>query len=80
MSPFEQKKLDLEFERFVSRHFEKPRNCRNLDQIRLYVGELSVKIREFKQSFNYVPDQAYTLLSKYNELQNSMIYAEFRNA
>ncbi len=80
MSPFEQKKLDLEFERFVSQHFDKPRNCRNLDQIRFYVNELSGKIKELKQNFNYVPDQAYTLLSKYNELQNSMIYAEFRHA
>lgn len=80
MSPFERKKLDLDFARFASRHFEKPRNCRNLDQIRFYVNELSGKIKELKQNFNYVPDEAYELLTKYNELQNSIIYAEFRNA
>ncbi len=80
MSPFEQKKIDLEFARFVNVHFDKPRNCRNLDQIRFYVNELSGKIKDFKKNFNYVPDQAYELLSRYNEIQNSMIYAEFRNA
>lgn len=79
MSPFEKRKLDLEFDRFVSRHFEKPRNCRNQDQIRFYVNELSKKIKELKHNFNYVPDNAYVLLSQYNQLQNSMIYAEFRN-
>lgn len=79
MSEFEKKRLDREFEIFTSRHFEKPRRCKNLDQIRYYVQELSVKVSDLKQRFNYVPENAYSLLAQYNALQNNLLYKEFKN-
>ncbi len=80
MTDFEKKKLEFEFNQFAKRNFEKPRNCKNIDQIRFYIEELSQKIEEFKSSFDYVPDSAYMLLSQYNRLQNQMIFAEFKNS
>lgn len=79
MSEFEKKRLDREFEMFTSQHFEKPRRCKNLDQIRYYVQELSFKVSDLKQRFNYVPDSAYSLLTQYNALQNNMLYKEFKD-
>lgn len=78
MSEFEKKRLDREFELFASRHFEKPRNCRNLEQTRYYVKELSGKVEELKHKFNYVPGNAYALLSQYNAIQNNLLYKEFQ--
>ena len=79
MSEFEKKRIDEEFKVFTSQHFEKPRRCKNLDQIRYYVQELSVKVNDFKQRFNYVPAGAYTLLAQYNRLQNNLLFKEFKN-
>lgn len=79
MSEFEKRKLDEQFSTFAKRNFEKPRRCKNLDQIRFYVHELSVQMEEFKRRFNYVPNAAYTLLAQYNTIQNRMVYADFKN-
>ena len=79
MSEFEKKKLDQEFQKFTKRNFENPKRCKNLDQIRFYVQELSSKMDEFKKRFNYVPNNAYSLLSQYNTIQNQMVFANFKN-
>ncbi|ELR73861.1 hypothetical protein C900_00025 [Fulvivirga imtechensis AK7] len=80
MSEFEKKRLDEEFSSFARKNFEKPTRCKNLEQIRFYVNELSMKVDEFKRRFNYVPDSAYILLSQYNSLQNRMVYTNFKNS
>ncbi|MGK7389434.1 MAG: hypothetical protein ACNS60_03760 [Candidatus Cyclobacteriaceae bacterium M2_1C_046] len=80
MSEFEKRRLDREFQLFAVKNFENPRRCRNLDQIRYYVQELSGKVNEFKERYNYVPDNAYSLLAQYNNLQNRMLLNEFKNS
>jgi hypothetical protein len=79
MSDFERKKIELELKTFTSRNFEKPSECRNLDQIRFYVRELCLKIEELESRFHYVPQWAYSLLAQYNSRQNTMISLDFRN-
>lgn len=78
MSEFEKKRIDKEFADFTKRNFERPKRCKNFDQVRYYVQELCQKIEGFKQRFNYVPNQAYTLLAEYNRVQNKMGYAYFK--
>jgi hypothetical protein len=80
MSEFEKTKLEIELKNFTTRNFERPSDCRNLDQIRFYVRELCNKIDEYERRFNYVPGWAYSLLAQYNMVQNSMLHTEFRNA
>ena len=77
MSDFEKKTLEKELKAFTSRNFEKPSSCRNLGQIRFYIGELCLKIEEYKKRFNYVPNGAYALLAQYNSRQNSMLHKDF---
>lgn len=79
MSKFEIEQLEMELKKFTSRNFERPSDCRNLEQIRFYVRELCTKIEEYEKRFNYVPNWAYSLLTQYNMVQNRMILAEFRN-
>ncbi|HNP17109.1 MAG TPA: hypothetical protein PKL31_01640 [Fulvivirga sp.] len=80
MSEFEKKRLDQEFQKFTKRNFESPKRCKNLDQIRFYVQELSSKMEEFKNRFNYVPSTAYSLLSQYNTIQNKIVFTNFKNS
>ena len=80
METFNKKRVDREFELFSSRNFEKPRKCKNIDQVRFYVQELSELISSFKRDAGYVPTAAYELLAQYNQEQNKWIYADYKNA
>jgi hypothetical protein len=80
MTLYERQRIELELKQFASRNFERPAACRNLDQLRFYVRELCLKIEEFEQRFNYVPNSAYALLAQYNERQNNMLHLEFKNS
>jgi hypothetical protein len=79
VTDFERKQIELELKDFTSRNFEKPSDCRNLEQIRFYVKELCQKIEELEGRFNYAPQWAYSLLAQYNSRQNSLIHVEFRS-
>ncbi len=77
MTDYEKTKLDVALKEFTSRNFEKPDKCKNLGQIRYYIRELCLKIEEYETRFQYVPEIAYSLLSQYNMVQNSLIYEDF---
>jgi hypothetical protein len=80
MSEFEKKTLELELKAFASKNFERPADCKNLDQVRFYIRELCVRIEDYQNRFNYAPELAYTLLAQYNARQNSMLYKTFVNS
>jgi hypothetical protein len=80
MSEFERRKIETDLRAFTSRNFVRPAECRNPDQIRFYVRELSVRIDELEKRFNYVPGWAYSLLAQYNAIQNQMVWVDFRNS
>lgn len=73
MSDLERKNIEQELKSFTSRNFERPSDCKNLDQVRFYVRELCTKIEELEARFNYAPQWAYSLLAQYNSRQNSML-------
>ena len=78
MSNYEKKQAVKDFKRFTSKHFERPSRCKNLGQIQFYIKELTIKIGEFKAKLNYVPNDAYSLLSEYNASQNRLIFSNFQ--
>ena len=53
--------VDVEMKLFATRNFDRPSDCRNLEQIRYYVKELCLKIEECEGRFHYVPHFAYSL-------------------
>ena len=79
MSVFETKKIELEWKNHVSRHFEKPSDCRNLGQIRFYVNELTSKMEALREKNMAIPEWAYTLLAQYNAAQNRLLLKEFKS-
>ena len=79
MVKLDHKKVEHELREFTARNFEKPADCKDLEQIRFYVRELCLKIEELEKKFEYVPSSAYSLLAQYNSQQNLMISKDFRN-
>lgn len=77
MSTFEKRKIEMDLMNFTRRNFESPSNCRNIDQIRFYINELYLKIKEYETRFDYVPMQAYSLLAQYNREHNRIISVRF---
>jgi len=69
-------RVDHQFDRFFKRHFEQPQKCRNVDQVRFYLGEISRKIEEYRRLYNYVPDKAEELLQSYKKLYNRMVHSD----
>jgi len=80
MAIVDRKKIENELNSFASRNFEKPTDCKDLEQIRFYVRELCNKIEELENRFEYVPSSAYTLLAQYNSQQNSIINSDFSSS
>jgi len=80
MNQYDKKLIEIDFNKFTKRHFEKPSKCKNIGQIQFYVQEISLKIEEFKLRFNYVPKAAYIMLSEYNAWQNKLIFKNFQHS
>jgi len=76
----EKTQVEMKFKNFTSRNFERPVDCRNIDQIRFYVRELCLLIEEYENRFDYAPQWAYFLLAQYNLVQNRMLQIEFNRA
>jgi hypothetical protein len=79
MTPVDRKKVESELNSFALRNFEKPADCKDLEQIRFYVRELCLKIEELEKRFEYVPSSAYQLLAQYNQKQNTIINKDLSN-
>jgi len=77
MSPYKIKKIEMDLLNFITKGFEKPNNCKDVDQIRFYIRELCLKIEEYEKQFNYVPDWAYSLLAQYNNVHNNIANSQF---
>lgn len=78
MSEFERKKIEIDLMSFTSKNFQRPSDCRNLEQIRFYVRELCLKIEELEERFDHVPNCAYALLAQYNSKQNTLVNEDFK--
>jgi hypothetical protein len=78
MSGYQKKRIDTEFKKFTSLNFETPKKCKSLGQLHYYVKELTQKIKELKGRFNYVPDRAFTLLTEYNQMLNTLIFKNYQ--
>ena len=74
------KRADREFRRFVRRHLVKPGNCRNTDQTRFYISELHKKIKEMKLLYDYIPDNAHLLFTKYHDVHDRMVFKNFQTS
>jgi hypothetical protein len=78
MNDYHRKRIEMEWKEFIHSNFEKPSVCRNLEQIRYYIREITLRMESEKKVHDYVPDWAYGMLAQYNAVQNKILLADFK--
>ena len=73
-----EKQAEKEFKRFARRNLISPRKCRRIEQTQYYINELHNVIKDFKKRFNYVPESAQLMFNEYQNIQDRMVYANFK--
>jgi hypothetical protein len=78
MNDYRLKRIEMEWKDFVHSNFEKPSACRDLEQIRYYIREITLRIETEMKVNDYVPDWAYSMLAQYNDVQNKILLEDFK--
>jgi hypothetical protein len=75
-----EKKAEKEFKRFVKHNLLKPEKCKRIDQTNYCIRQMHTMIHEFKRKFNYVPASARLMFNEYQNIQDRMVYENFRQS
>jgi len=75
-----EKKAEREFKRFARHNLLKPGKCKRIDQTNYCIQQMHAIIQEFKIKFNYVPVSAQLMFNKYQNIQDRMVYENFRQS
>ena len=73
-----EKTVEKEFKRFVRQNLLKPRKCKKIDDTNYCIQQMHLKIQEFKHRFDYVPASAQLMFREYQNIQDRMVYENFR--
>jgi hypothetical protein len=73
-----EKTVEKEFKRFVKRNLLKPGKCKKIDDTNYCIQQMHLKIQEFKHRFDYVPASAQLMFREYQNIQDRMVYENFR--
>ena len=73
-----EKAAEKEFRKFVKRNLPKPKKCKRIDEANYCLQQIHLKIQEFKSKFNYVPASAQLMFYEYQNIQDRMVYENFR--
>jgi hypothetical protein len=73
-----EKIAEREFQRYARKNLPHPRKVTQLKQTQHLLHELHVLMNDFKQRFNHVPEDARLKFNAYKNIQDSMVYDEFR--
>jgi len=76
----DKKLAEKEFRRFASQHLLKPGKCRKIDEVNYCILQLHSKIHEFKNRFNYIPASMQSMFTEYQNIQDRMVYENFRKS
>ena len=75
-----EKMAEREFKRFVKHNLLKPRKCKRIDQANYCIEQMHTIIKEFKLKFDYVPTSAQLMFNEYQNIQDRMVYENFRKS
>ncbi len=75
-----QKQAEKEFRRFARKNLINPRKVKRLEQTQHFIYEMHKLINDFKNRFNYVPAEAHLMFSEYQNIQDKMVYDNFKQS
>jgi hypothetical protein len=70
-----EKTVEKEFKRFVKRNLLKPGKCKKIDDTNYCIQQM---LQEFKHRFDYVPASAQLMFREYQNIQDRIVYENFR--
>jgi hypothetical protein len=73
-----EKTAEKEFKKFVKHNLLKPKKCKRIDEANYCIQQIHLKIQEFKNKFDYVPASAQIMFNEYKNIQDRMVYENFR--
>jgi hypothetical protein len=73
-----EKRVEKEFRKFAKHNLLKPKKCKRIDEANYCIQQIHLKIQEFKTKFDYVPVSAQIMFSEYQNIQDRMVYENFR--
>ena len=65
--------LDKDFDRFLSDNKISAKLCQSHNACKDAIFKIAAKIKWFQQEYNYVPNKAYTLLSKFTSTERKFV-------
>ena len=72
------KLIEKEFRNYVRENLLKPVECKRIDQTNRCIDQLHRLMSEYKLRFDFVPISAQVIFSKYQNIQDRMVYENFR--
>lgn len=75
-----QKRAEKEFRKFARNNLLKPSKCRRIDETNDCIFKMHEIIQVLRKRFNYVPDSAQLMMNKYQNIQDRMVYENFRRS
>ena len=73
------KLVEKEFKSYVRQNLLKPGDCKRIDQTNRCIDQMHRLMSEYKLRFNFVPTSAQVIFSKYQNIQDRMVYENFRD-
>lgn len=68
----------LEFRRAYKENLMHPSKCKSLSETRKCIDYLHLLMRELKNQYGSVPDEAHDLFEKYTQIQEKLIFDNFQ--
>lgn len=75
-----EKQAEKEFRRYAKRNLPDPKKITRLEQTQTLLFELHNLMRDFKIRFNYVPNEVHLRFNAYKNIQDRMVYDNFRKS
>lgn len=74
------KQAEKEFRRYARKNLPNPNSVKRIEQTRVLLLDLHNLMHEFKTRFNFIPDEAYLRFNTYKNIQDRMVYDNFKKS
>ena len=74
------KEAEKEFRRYARKNLPNPNSVKRIEQTRVLLLDLHNLMNEFKTRFNFIPDEAHLRFNTYKNIQDRMVYDNFKKS
>ena len=75
-----EKSAEKEFRKLAKRRLLKPAKCKGIQETNYCIQQMHSIIQELKFKFDYVPHSARLRFNQYQNIQDRMVYENFRQS